>query len=105
MVQGLTASLCLRMLLQAAEEANDGPVDPTKFVAKKSKAAAKKGVGNTQVRHCGMKRLCAPCRPVHATRGCCRCNLVLLVSRCRVSRCMWASKAPKLVVWQLTQCR
>lgn len=25
-------------------------MDPTKFVAKKSKAAAKKGVGNTQVR-------------------------------------------------------
>jgi leucyl-tRNA synthetase len=38
---------------EAAEEApqddaNNGPVDPTKFVAKKSKAAAKKGVGNTQ---------------------------------------------------------
>lgn len=26
-------------------------MDPTKFVAKKSKAAAKKGVGNTQVRN------------------------------------------------------
>lgn len=34
---------------QAAEDANSGPVDPTKFVAKKSKAAAKKGVGNSQV--------------------------------------------------------
>ena len=27
-----------------------GSVDPTKFVAKKSKAVAKKGLGNTQVR-------------------------------------------------------
>lgn len=35
--------------LHASQEEEAGaPVDPTKFVAKKSKAAAKKGVGNSQ---------------------------------------------------------
>ena len=32
------------------QEEDTSSADPTKFVAKKSKAAAKKGVGNTQVR-------------------------------------------------------
>ncbi len=35
---------------QEEAPADGNSVDPTKFVAKKSKAAAKKGVGNTQVR-------------------------------------------------------
>ena len=44
-----TAAEAATAAAAAAEaDAAAGPTDPTKFVAKKSKAAAKKGTGNTQ---------------------------------------------------------
>lgn len=45
------------LVLQEVEDTSCA--DPTKFVAKKSKAAAKKGLGNTQVRCCLLPTACA----------------------------------------------
>ncbi len=59
-------------------------MDPTKFVAKKSKAAAKKGVGNTQVQGWG--------HMLPATEGCwCR-RSQQLHSCCPCFRCVCTSK-------------